>query len=140
MRIAGSIITLVCGAAVVAGIFLPWASGSPETGWEVMTELGVSSFSYPLLLLVGGIVTILCAIPLLIVSLSSDPSARAIHSLSVGSVVGITLAMGAGLPLLIPLAKEAAAGYGLYITGIAAVVGMIFAVIMAAWPFAGAHE
>jgi hypothetical protein len=143
MRLGASIVTLICGIVALVGVFLPWWDMwgfGTYSGWKIMTELGeelggsVALFPYPLFLLVGCVVAILCALLLIIFSMTKTPSAQMIRSLSVVAVAGIAIAAGPALVILINAAKADMVGYGLYMSGIVAAVGIIPAVIAATQP------
>jgi hypothetical protein len=130
MRKLTSILILVCGILVVAGIFLPWVSGGDmdSSGWKEMTNGvmgGIDKNPMPLFMLIGGVLAILCSGLVLM----GKGSLRTLRMLEIVSLVGATLAAGPALCLVIPAGGDA--GYGLYISTAGAVIGVIVGAIAA---------
>ena len=123
MRKITSIIMVVCGILVVAGIFLDW-SGS-VSGWKLMTNAGIDKNPGPLFMLIDGVLVILCSGLVLL----GKGNLRTLRTLEIVSLVGATLAAGPALCKVIPVGS--AAGYGLYITAAGAVIGVIVGAIAA---------
>ena len=130
MRIAASIITAICGIAVVVGYFLPWMS-DPYYG----SLSGVDLFSIQSLLVVlGGILMAGVAsgvsLGLLIRRQSVVKQAR---GLSILGAIGGRAAAGGGIWGIVDLMSVgASAAFGLYLCSVAAVLGLIFAIVISA--------
>ena len=138
MRIAGSVITLICGIVIVVGLFLPWGVAFPfigeGDGWWMrnINEVGLVP---PLLVLAGGIGTIVLALPAFIVSLATRGARAAVLSLGVlASVTASVAIVGAVWFLAVAWLEPrfTAISYGSYVCAAAAVLGMIFATVTAA--------
>ena len=130
MRKLTSILILVCGILVVAGIFLPWVSGGDmdSSGWKEMTNGvmgGIDKNPVPLFMLIGGVLAILCSALVLM----GRGNLRTLRVLEIISLVGATLAAGPVLCRLIPDVDNV--GYGLYISTAGAVIGVIVGAIAA---------
>jgi len=130
MRKLTSILMLVCGILVVAGIFLPWVSGGDmdSSGWKEMTNGvmgGIDKNPVPLFMLIGGVLAILCSTLVLM----GRGNLRTLRVLEIVSLVGATLAAGPALCLVIPAGGDAE--YGLYISTAGAVIGVIVGAIAA---------
>ena len=140
MRIAGSIITLICGIGVLVGVFLPWASAYDPyygwvsvSGWTLASAGGIQAY----LALGGGLVMTLCALPAFIVSLATRRGKAAVVTLSIFAILAALLAAGGAIwgiaDLLITGGGYGVSlGYGLYVSAGAAVLGFIFGIVTAA--------
>lgn len=124
MRKLTSIIMVVCGILVVAGIFLEWGAGG-GSGWDWMTDAGIDSAPGPLFMLIGGVLVILCSGLVLL----GKGNLRTLRMLEIVSLVGATLATGPALCAVIPAGGDA--GYGLYMCAAGAVIGVIVGAIAA---------
>ena len=153
MRIAGSIITAICGIVVVVSVFLTWLDMSYSgygysfscgaTGLNLLkgsvTCMGYTSdigtATQPWLILGGGIVMTLFAIPAFIVSLAAKGGKAAIITLSIFAILGALVAIGGGIWTFIDVGGDGLSflAYGFYIGFAAAVVGFIFAILTAAF-------
>jgi hypothetical protein len=122
MRKLTSIIMVVCGILVVAGIFLDWGGGG--SGWDMMTD-EIKSAPGPLFMLIGGVLVILCSGLVLL----GKGNLRTLRMLEIVSLVGATLAAGPALCAVIPAGGDA--GYGLYMCAAGAVIGVIVGAIAA---------
>jgi len=123
MRKLTSIIMVVCGILVVAGIFLDWGGGG--SGWEGMTNAGIDKDPGPLFMLIGGVLAILCSGLVLL----GKGNLRTLRMLEIVSLVGATLAAGPALCAVIPAGGDA--GYGLYMSTAGAVIGVIVGALAA---------
>jgi len=123
MRKLTSIIMVVCGAAMIAGIFLNW--GGNISGWKMMTDTGgsIRDFSFPIFLLIGGMLSILCSGLVLL----GKGSLRTLRMLEIVSLVGATLAAGPALSFAVIEETQ----YGIYISAAGAVIGLVVGAIAA---------
>jgi hypothetical protein len=148
MRIAGSIITAICGIVVIVGVFLTWIDfsygymscgitgldlikGSFTCMGQSVSDLGSAIEAW--LILGGGIVMTAFAIPAFIVSLAAKGGKAAIITLSIFAIVGALVAIGGGIWTFIDVGGEGLSylAYGFYIAFAAAIVGFIFAILTA---------
>ena len=134
MRIAGSIITLICGIGVLVGVFLPWMSvpgwGS-VSGWDVVSLGEIEGY----LVLGGGALMALCALPAFIVSVASKGGKAAVITLSIFATLAALVAVGGAIWFIVEMLTEGGGsfiGYGLYVSAGAAVLGFIFGIVTAA--------
>jgi hypothetical protein len=142
MRIAGSIITAICGIVVVVSIFLNWIDMG-SFGWGAVTLTGwncidasVGDFMHVLLVMIGGILMAVFAISAFIVSLAAKGGKAAVVTLSIFAIVGALLAIGGSAWFMIDAAADSAfsvVAYGVWIALAGAVVGFIFAILTAAF-------
>jgi hypothetical protein len=137
MRIAGPVITLACGIAVLVGVFLPWLSVSmwgitvSLSGWDAI-QVGISDAPEPFVVLIGGILMIACALPAFIVSLATKGAKGVVRALGIVASIAALIAIGGGLWAIIPAISDGIAeliGYGLYICIAAAVLGLGFGIV-----------
>jgi hypothetical protein len=139
MRIAGSIITAICGIVVIVSIFLTWVDVTSYYGYGTATawtliDSSVGDWFYLLLVFIGGILMTVFAIPAFIVSLASKGGKAAIVTLSILALVGALLAIGGSVWFLVDAADAFdVVSYGVYIAIAAAIVGFIFAILTAAF-------
>lgn len=129
MRKPMSIVMVVCGILVLVGIFLDWNGGS--SGWDMMTSswLGPDDFPTPIFILIGALLMIGCSGWVLVQSLMDRGNLRTLRTLEIVSLVGATLAAGPAICTLIPNAGDAE--YGLYISTVLAIVGVIVGAVAA---------
>ncbi len=141
MRIAGSIITLICGIMVIVGVFLAWMDfgwGMTASGWDLASignYLG-ETFWETYIVLAGGVLMAVFALPAFIVSLASKGGRAAIVTLGIFAIVGSLVAVGGGVWYIIDAAVNdvfSYVAYGFYIAFAAAIVGFIFAILTAAF-------
>ena len=177
MRIAGSIITLICGIVVVVGVFLlAWMNMCEQSwlgyqclassGWDmtslkaIFADEGISSYmlaslGYNIdmygvyLVLGGGALMAVCALPAFIVSLATKGGKAAVLTLSILAIVGALVAIGGCVWYIISaldvieltslggsflgIDSDCTIYYGFYITAAAAVLGLVFAILTAAF-------
>ena len=140
MRIAGSIITAICGIVVIVSIFLTWIDmewfGSYSAWWGISQSVGDSMDVF--LVFLGGIVMTACAIPAFIVSLASKGGRAAIVTLGIFAIVGALMAIGGSAWFLIDAVTTEGfqfsdLGYGVWIALAGAIIGFIFAILTAAF-------
>lgn len=141
MRIAGSVLTLICGIVVLVGVFLPWfdiqvgfisISGS---GWDSIDMNGIANAKQAFMVLLAGILMIGCALTSFIVSMVTGGGKAAVVTLSAIASVFSLVALGGAIWFIIdiltapgqPTIQFDIIGYGVYISAAAALVGMIFA-------------
>ena len=138
MRIAGSIITAICGIVVIVSIFLGWIDlgywGS-ATAWDGISN-SIGDAMDVFLVFLGGIVMAACAIPPFIVSLASKGGRAAIVTLGLFAIVGALVAIGGCAWFLIDAITTDGfqfdwLGFGVWIALAGAVVGFIFAILTA---------
>jgi hypothetical protein len=141
MRIAGSIITVICGIVVVVGVFLAWAKACSMgycfsmSGWDGISASITDAFD-AFMVFIGGIMMAGFALPAFIVSLASKGGRAAIATLSILSIVGAVIALGGCIWFIIDAAVNdmfSYISYGFYIALAAAIVGFIFAILTAAF-------
>jgi hypothetical protein len=139
MRIAGSVITLICGIVVIVGVFLAWMDagwGMTFSGWD-LTSLGnlySSTFWEGYIVLAGGVLMAVFALPSFIVSLAAKGGRAAVVTLGIFAIAGSLVAVGGGIWFIIDAAVNSVfsyVAYGFYIAFAAAIVGFIFAILTA---------
>lgn len=138
MRIVGSLCVLLCGVAVVVGVFLPWWDelGVTVSGWDGI-EASIPDALEPFLALVGGAVMVICALLAFIVSLATRGGKAALLTLSLLATLATSVAIGGTAWFIVeaatdPLVEISIVGSGFYISIGMAVLGLIFAIIMLA--------
>jgi len=139
MRIAGSVLTLICGIVVLVGVFMPWAQGNFFTvsgsGWDIIDRVGISDGAQPFMVLMAGIAVIGFALPSFIVSMVTRGGKAAVVTLSTLASIASIVALGGAVWFIIdvltslPNFQLNVIGYGVYISAAAALVGMIFAFV-----------
>ena len=141
MRVVGSVITLICGIVVIAGVFLTWLhSGQIAiSGWNLTTidNYFNKTFWETYLVLTGGILTAAFALLALIISLAAKGGRAAVVTFGILAIVGSLVAVGGGVWCLVDAARDhlsSYVAYGFYITFAAAIIGFIFAILTAAFP------
>ena len=148
MRIAGSIITAICGIVVIVAIcFLHWSDGG-ATGWDYIdASMAADGFLNVFLVFLGGILMAVFAIPAFIVSLASKGGRAAVLTLGILAIVGALLAIGGSAWFIIdyvfdPFWSQMGLSaldafkdlsYGLWIAIAGAIVGFIFAILTTAF-------
>jgi len=146
MRIAGSIITAICGIVIIVSIFLPWYSYfgfGTSNAWDGIST-SISDAMDVFLVFMGGIVMTVFAIPAFIVSIAAKGGKAAVVTLSIFSIVGALLAIGGSVWFIIDTVLDSfldqmgigafdVISYGVWIAIAAAVVGFIFAILTAAF-------
>jgi hypothetical protein len=143
MRIAGSIITAICGIVVIVAIFLAWydlgAYYGTVSAWDGIKEsISVNGALDVFLVFLGGILMTVFAIPAFIVSLASKGGRAAIVTLSIFAILGALLAIGGSAWFLIDTVTTEGfsfsyLGYGVWIALAGAIIGFIFAILTAAF-------
>jgi hypothetical protein len=146
MRIAGSLITFICGIVVVVGIFLPWvtmAAFTPftgtGTGWwlrDLMLGGGLMQVDAHTvtLVLIGGILMIVFSLPCLIVSIAAPRARAVVMTLGIFAALSSLVAGGGAIWFIATAVTDnaiAALQYGLYVSMAGAVLGGSFAVTAA---------
>jgi hypothetical protein len=150
MRIVVAIIALICGIAVLAGIFLPWAEASRSilgvhvsyslTGLNIMDASGwdLAEFALPnnlhaVLALVGAASMIVAALSALVSSIGPKMIGRAgavVQGLLI--IVSSLVAIGGLAWFCMEMHSKGLLdylGYGVYICGGGAVLGLIFGIL-----------
>jgi hypothetical protein len=146
MRIAGSLITFICGIVVVVGIFLPWVTMAPftgftgtGTGWwlrDLMLGGGLMQVDAHTvtLVLIGGILMIVFSLPCLIVSIAAPRTRAVVMTLGIFAALSSLVAGGGSIWFIATAVTDnaiAALQYGLYVSMAGAVLGGSFAVTAA---------
>ena len=146
MRIAGSLITFICGIVVVVGIFLPWVTMAPftgftgtGTGWwlrDLMLGGGLMQVDAHTvtLVLIGGILMIVFSLPCLIVSIAAPRTRAVVMTLGIFAALSSLVAGGGAIWFIARAVTDnaiAALQYGLYVSMAGAVLGGSFAVTAA---------
>jgi hypothetical protein len=150
MRIAGSLITLVCGIVAIAGVFMPWATLAPgtkppvapiiPTGWKFIDliqgpPLFLQIDMFPLLLaFIGSILIIVFSLPALIISISVRRSRAPVMTMGILAALAAVVAAAGAFWFMTQASTDnaiAALQYGMYMTMAGAVLGASFAVTAA---------
>lgn len=138
MRIAGSIITAICGILVVVAIFLAWMDlgwfGSMSAWDGISASVGDAMDVF--LVFLGGILMAVFAIPTFIVSLAAKGGKAAVVTLSIFAIVGALIAIGGNIWFLIDAIRYDAfsvVSYGFWIALAGSIVGFIFAILTASF-------
>lgn len=146
MRAVGAVITLICGIAVLVGTFLPWLSKSilgftiSRSGWDIvdtsgfdLAELIIPDNTHALLVFIGGIVMVACALTAVIISGMGKSARPAIIPLGIVASLAALAAFGGSVWFIIDIMDKDLAdfmSYGLYMSAGAALLGTIFGTIM----------
>lgn len=146
MRIIAVVMALLCGIAVLAGIFLPWGevSGSvlgvdwsiSATGMDIISssewdisDLALSDNLHAILVLVGAAIMIVCALPALFLAASPIGSRVAVMPLGILISLGALVAIGGLVWFFVDMSSVENwadyLGYGSYICGGGAILGII---------------
>ncbi len=141
MRIAGSIITAICGIVVIVSIFLAWydlgAWYGTVSAWEgIKASISVDGALDVFLVFLGGILMTVFAIPAFIVSLATKGGRAAILTLGILAIVGALLAIGGSAWFLIDTISNdgfSYMSYGFWIAAAGSIIGFIFAILTAAF-------
>ena len=153
MRLVAVIIALLCGIAVLAGIFLPWGevSGSvlgvdwsmsatgmdiiSSSGWDI-SDLALSDNFHAVLVLIGAAIMIVCALPALFLAASSGGGKIAVMPLGLLISLGSVIAIGGLVWFFVDMSSVEnwtdCVGYGTYVCGGGAVLGLIFGALASA--------
>jgi len=153
MKIVVVIIALLCGIAVLAGIFLPWAEASgsilgvhfslsvsgldviSSSGWDI-SDLALSDNLHAILVMIGAAIMIVCALPALFLSASSGGGKAAVMPFGILISLGAAVAIGGLAWFFVDMSSVDNwmdyVGYGTYICGGGAVLGLIFGALAAA--------
>jgi len=153
MKILAAIIALLCGIAVLVGIFLPWAEASGSvlgvhfslsvtgldvinaSGWDI-AEIALSDNLHAVLVLVGAAIMIVCTLPALILSISSKGGGVAVSAFGILISLASLVAIGGLAWFFIDMSSienwTDYIGYGAYICGGGAVLGLIFGALSSA--------
>lgn len=141
MTIAGPIIILFCGAAVLAGVYLPWMSelGIGLSGWDLADSSQYFGGALPEVYLVlgCGISMVICALVALIVSATTEGAATKREQaslLTLGIIVTLTAftALGGAAWFGIHLLREGYASnisYGVCVSAGTAALGLVFGIL-----------
>jgi hypothetical protein len=147
MKIAAVIIALLCGIAVLVGIFLPWGevSGSvlgvdwsisatgmdiiSSSGWDI-SDMALSDNLHAMLVMIGAAIMIVCALPALFLAASSGGGKAAVTAFGILISLGAIVAIGGLAWFFVDMSSvdnwTDYIGYGVYICGGGAVLGLIF--------------
>ena len=157
MKIVAAIIALLCGIAVLAGIFLPWFGGShfmfSVSGWdiaqgkdfagmgmkEVVHEAYISSSIHALIVFLSAALVAVCALPAFILSLKAKGNNMGIVILGIIISLAAVAAIGGLIGFMIDINGndfESSSwvnmiGYGVYVCAGGAILGLISGVLMA---------
>ena len=153
MKIVAAIIALLCGIAVLVGIFLPWAEASSSilgvhfslsvtgldvistSGWDI-SDIALSDNLHAILVLIGAAIMIVCALPALFLSTSSGGGKAAVIPFGMLISLGAAVAIGGLAWFFVDMSSvdnwTDYVGYGTYICGGGAVFGLIFGALAAA--------
>jgi hypothetical protein len=153
MKIAAVIIALLCGIAVLVGIFLPWGevSGSvlgvdwsisatgmdiiSSSGWDI-SDMALSDNLHAMLVMIGAAIMIICALPALFLSMSSRGGKAAVTAFGILISLGAIVAIGGLAWFFVDMSSVQNwtdyVGYGTYICGGGAVLGLIFGMLASA--------
>ena len=147
MKIVAVIIALVCGIAVLAGIFLPWAEASgsilgvhwslsvtgldiiSNSGWDI-SDITLSDNLHAILVMIGAAIMVVCALPALFLSVSSGGGKATVKPFGILISLGAVVAIAGLVWFFIDMSSVKNwtdyVGYGTYICGGGAVLGLIF--------------
>jgi len=145
MKIVAVIIALLCGIAVLVGIFLPWAEGAgpiglfpfsvtglnviSSSGWDI-SDLALSDNFHAILVMIGAAIMIVCALPALFLSASSGGGKAAVMPFGILISHGAAVAIGGLAWFFVDMSSVDNwmdyVGYGTYICSGGAVLGLIF--------------
>ena len=153
MRIAALIIALLCGIAVLTGIFLPWGevSGSilgvdwsssatgldviSNSGWDI-SDFALSDNMHAVLVLIGAAIMLVCAFPALILAASSGSAKGAHTAFGILISLGAVIAIGGLIWFFVDMSSVENwtdfIGHGIYVCWGGAVPGLIFGLLAAA--------
>lgn len=154
MRLVAAIIALICGIAVLVGIFLPWmhyevgglvgvGTSHSLSGWglihnsELVSSLGafgnsnLNGNTHALIVFIASIIMLLCAFTALILFIS--PKGGRVVGSAFGILVSLTalVAIGGLVWFFIDICNTDV-GYGAYICSGGAVLGLIFGALASA--------
>jgi heme/copper-type cytochrome/quinol oxidase subunit 4 len=129
------------------GIFLPWAEASGSilgvhfslsvsgldvinsSGWDI-SDLALSDNLHAILVMIGAAIMIVCALPALFLSMSSGGGKVAVTSFGILISLGAVIAIAGLIWFFIDMSSVKNwtdyVGYGTYICGGGAVLGLIF--------------
>jgi hypothetical protein len=147
MKIVAVIIALLCGIAVLVGIFLPWAEASGSilgvhfslsvsgldvistSGWDI-SDFALSDNLHAILVLIGAAIMIVCALPALFLSMSSRGGKATVKPFGILISLGAVVAISGLAWFFVDMSSvdnwTDYVGYGTYICGGGAVLGLIF--------------
>jgi hypothetical protein len=150
MKIVAVIIALLCGIAVLVGIFLPWAEASGSilgvhfslsvsgldvistSGWDI-SDFALSDNLHAILVLIGAAIMIVCALPALFLSMSSRGGKATVKPFGILISLGAVVAISGLAWFFVDMSSvdnwTDYVGYGTYICGGGAVLGLIFGVL-----------
>ena len=151
MRLVAVIIALLCGTAVLAGIFLPWGEGEgslgffsfsvtglniiSSSGWDI-SDFALSDNLHAVMVLIGAAIMIVCALPALFLAASSGGGRVAVIPLGILIVFGAIIAIGGLIWFFVDMSSVDSwtdyVGYGTYVCGGGAVLGLIFGALASA--------
>jgi hypothetical protein len=132
MKIVSPIILLICGVMALVGVFLPWVVGE-VSGWDAISEFGINDATEPLLVFIGSILLLVFALSTVIVSANPKGSQKVVLTLNI--LASLRAALGiAGASWLISdvIINDGLdfLSYGFYVSYAAAVLGIIFGIIV----------
>jgi hypothetical protein len=147
MKIVAVIIALLCGIAVLVGIFLPWAEASGSilgvhfslsvsgldvistSGWDI-SDFALSDNLHAILVLIGAAIMIVCALPALFLSMSSRGGKATVKPFGILISLGAVVAISGLAWFFVDMSSvdnwTDYVGYGTYICGGGSVLGLIF--------------
>lgn len=123
---------------MLVGVFLPWTR-IPMCGATITIsgrdwiEAGLSKAAEPYLVLVGGILMIVCTLPAVVVPRATKGARGGVRALGILASIAALLAIGGAIRFAIPFLSDVgpiAIGYGVYVSIAAAVLGLIFGIMM----------
>ena len=137
-RVITSIFVLICGLLIVIGIYLPWVGDM--TGDQVLTMSSMFGMSVVEIRFaqIAGFIIIFCSLAVLLIAILQPRNNRSMPILSFGIVSLIMSFICAGCIIYnaIHLVKDMEAqirdiDYGLYMSGIAALIALLSSAFMA---------
>jgi FtsH-binding integral membrane protein len=137
-------IVLACGGLVLGGVFMPWASVTwwiftdSASGWDLVSSDALIGVTYiePYLLITGAAIMMACALPAIVLALTSAESQDTVRTLAKVSSFGAGLAFGVIVWAIVDVIGEpefSNIAYGVWIILVAAIVGLVASAFMSRW-------
>ncbi len=127
------ILALACGAAVLAGLFLPWITGGwlldlSMSGWDWISEVGVEDACEAFVTLIGGIMMIAFTLPALLIYMFKGQAKGEVRILGILTAIAAIVAL-ASCWLFIKEINDTPGtnlGTGLFVSAGGSTAGLIF--------------
>jgi hypothetical protein len=137
-------IVSACGALVLGGVFMPWASvtvwifTASVSGWDLVSSgslVGVTIIE-PYLLIAGAALMLACALPATVLAFTSAESRDTVRTLAKVSSFGAGLVFGVIIWAIVDVIGEpefSYIAYGVWVILVAAIVGLVASIFMSRW-------